>query len=105
MGIRFWRKAEKVIRVSPREAKLIAAAEAESASGRVQELDSDDNMPATALKPLVAKRNGKGFKNLTFDGNLYETKFIDDVNERFAQAELIEKQKRPRQESNLRPRD
>ena len=94
MGIRFWRKAEKVIRVSPREANLIAAAEAEAASGRVQELDSDDNMPATALKPLIAKRNGKGFKNLTFDGNLYETKFIDDVNERFAQAELLEKQKR-----------
>jgi hypothetical protein len=105
MGIRFWRKAEKVIRVSPREAELIAAAEAESASGRVQELDSEDNMPATALKPLIAKRNGKGFKNLTFEGNLYETKFIDDVNERFAQAELLEKQKRPRQESNLRPRD
>jgi hypothetical protein len=105
MGIRFWRKAEKVIRVSEREAKLIAAAEAESANGRVQELDSDDNMPATALKPLIAKRNGKGFKNLTFEGNLYETKFIDDVNERFAQSELLEKQKRPRQESNLRPRD
>ena len=94
MGLRFWRKAEKVIRVSPREATLIAAAEAESASGRVQELDSDDNMPATALKPLIAKRNGKGFKNLAFDGNLYETKFIDDVNERFAQAELLEKQNR-----------
>lgn len=94
MGIRFWRKAEKVIRVSPREAELIAAAEAESASGRVQEIDSDDNMPTTTLKPLIAKRNGKGFKNLTFDGNLYETKFIDDVNERFAQAELLEKQKR-----------
>jgi hypothetical protein len=51
-------------------------------------------MPATALKPLIAKRNGKGFKNLTFDGNLYETKFIDSVNERFAQAELLEKQNR-----------
>jgi hypothetical protein len=105
MGIRFWRKADSVIRVSPREAELIADAEAEAANNRVQEIDSDDNMPATALKPLISKRNGKGFKNLTFQGNLYETKFVDEINERFAQAELIEKQKRPRQESNLRPRD
>lgn len=94
MGIRFGRRAERVIRVSTREAELIAAAEAESSSNRVQELDSDDNMPATALKPLIAKRNGKGFKNLTFEGNLYETKFIDDVNERFTHAELLEKQNR-----------
>jgi hypothetical protein len=83
-----------VIRVSPREAKLIADADAKSASGRVQDLDRDENMPETALKPLVAKRNGRGFKSLTFQGNLYETKFIDDVNERFAQAELLEKQNR-----------
>jgi hypothetical protein len=105
MGIRFWRKAERTIRVSRREAELIAAAEAEASGNRIEEVGSDDNMPPTALKPLIAKRNGKGFKNLTVEGNLYETKFIDDVNERFAQAELLEKQKRPRQESNLRPRD
>jgi len=50
-------------------------------------------MPPTALKPVVAKRNGKGFKNLTAQGNLYETRFMDEVNERFAQADLAEKRK------------
>jgi len=88
-----FRKKTKSILVSPREAQLIAAAEAESAGSRVTPIDSDDNMPPTALKPVVAKRNGKGFKNLTAQGNLYETRFMDEVNERFAQADFAEKRK------------
>jgi hypothetical protein len=92
MKIRFWQKSKNIL-VSPREAQLIAAAEAEAAGTREIALDSDENMPPTALKPLIAKRNGKGFKNLTFQGNLYETRFIDDINERFAQAELTDKRK------------
>jgi hypothetical protein len=83
MGILFWRKP-RTTKVSERELELIRLAEAEAAGNRVVELDSDDNMPPTALKPLIAKRNGKGFKNLTFQGNLYETNFMDDVNRRFA---------------------
>jgi hypothetical protein len=43
---------------------------------------------------MVGKRNGKGFKNLTFSGNLYETNLVDDINKRFEENELIEKRKR-----------
>jgi hypothetical protein len=94
MKIRFLQKSKSIL-VSPREAQLIAAAEAEAeaAGNRELSLDNQDNVPPTALEPLIAKRNGKGFKNLTFQGNLYETRFIDDINERFAQAELTDKRK------------
>lgn len=92
MKIRFLQKSKSIL-VSPREAQLIAAAEAEAAGNRELSLDNQDNMPPTALEPLIAKRNGKGFKNLTFQGNLYETRFIDDINERFTQAELTDKRK------------
>jgi len=94
MRIFFWRKPRRIL-VSDRELELIKKAEAEVGRQKVGDLDSDDNMPPTALKMMVAKRNGKGFKNLTFSGNLYETNLIDDINKRFADNELIEKQKRP----------
>ena len=80
----FFRRKRRTVKVSARELELIRQAEVEATGNRVVELDSDDNMPPTALKPLLAKRNGKGFKNLTVQGNLYETNFIDDVNRRFA---------------------
>jgi hypothetical protein len=93
MRLFFWRKP-RTIKVSAREAELIRKAQAEVAGKTFDELDSDDNMPPTALNQMVAKRNGKGFKNLTFSGNLYETNLVDDINKRFEDNELIEKQKR-----------
>jgi hypothetical protein len=90
----FWRKP-RTVNISERELDLIHKAQSEAAGETFLELGSEDNMPPTALKMMVAKRNGKGFKNLTFSGNLYETNLIDDINKRFADNELIEKQKRP----------
>lgn len=78
----------KTIRVSQHELDLIRAAEAEARGQSVEELDSDDNMPPTLIKMLAAKRNGKGFKNLTAQGNLYENKTFDDINKRFEENEL-----------------
>ncbi len=89
-----FRKKPRVIEVSQRELDLIRLAEAEAAGNRLVEVDSDDNMPPTALKQIVAKRNGKGFKNITVQGNLYETNFMDEVNRRFEENEIIEKRKR-----------
>jgi hypothetical protein len=93
MRFLFWRKP-RVIQVSAREFELIRKAQAEAAGQTGDELDSDDNMPPTALNMLVAKRSGKGFKNLTFSSNLYETKLIDEINKRFEENEIIEKRKR-----------
>ena len=42
----------------------------------------------------IAKPNGRGFRNITVQGNGYETNFIDSVNKRFDENERIEKQKR-----------
>ncbi|MEN9730714.1 MAG: hypothetical protein RL488_24 [Actinomycetota bacterium] len=93
MRLFFWRKP-RTIKVSERELELIRKAQAEAAGKTVEELDSDDNMPPTALNQMVGKRNGKGFKNLTFSGNLFETNLVDDINKRFEDSELIEKRKR-----------
>ena len=90
MGIMFWRKP-RTVKVSQRELELIRMAEAEAAGNRVVEVDSDDNMPPTALKPLVSRRDGKGFKNLTFQGNAYETNLVDDVNRRYKENEQLDK--------------
>ena len=69
-------------------------AEAEATGAIPPESSSDDNMPPTALKMSVAKPNGRGFRNITVQGNGYETNFIDSVNKRFDENERIEKQKR-----------
>ncbi len=92
MKFLFWRKP-RTLKVSARELELIKKAEAEAGGKELAEYDSDDNMPPTASRMMVAKRNGKGFKNLTFSGNLYETNLIDDINQRFAENEIREKRK------------
>ena len=90
MGIIFWRKP-RTVKVTEREIELIRQAQAEASENRVVELDSDDNMPPTALKPLVSRRDGKGFKNLTFQGNAYETNLVDDINRRLKENEQLDK--------------
>jgi hypothetical protein len=93
MGILFWRKP-KTVRLTPEQVELLRRADAESAGRTPAELDSEDNMPPTALKQQVAKRNGKGFKNLTFQGNAFESNAMDEINKRFEENDLINKQKR-----------
>ena len=92
MRIFFWRKP-RIIQVSERELELIRRAQAEAAGVTVEELDSQDNMPPTALNMAVAKRNGRGFKNLTSPGNGFETNLVDEINQRFADNEINEKRK------------
>ena len=91
---RFLRRTTRTIKVSQREAELIAQAEAEANGSTSTDSSGDENMPPTVLKMSIAKPNGRGFRNITVQGNGYETNFIDSVNKRFDENERIEKQKR-----------
>lgn len=92
MRLFFWRKP-RTIKVSARESELIRKAQAEAAGHTLEELDSQDNMPPTALNMSVSKRDGKGFKNFTIPGNGYASSLVDDINQRFADNDLADKRK------------
>ncbi len=92
MRIFFWRKP-RTIHVSERELELIRRAEAEAAGITVEELDSQDNMPLTAMSMSVAKQDGKGLRNVISPRNGFETNLVDDVNRRFSENEINDKRK------------
>jgi len=90
----FFRRKSRTIKVSQREAELIAQAEAEAKGSTPADSSGDDNMPPTVMKMSISKPNGRGFRNITVQGNGYETNFIDSVNKRYEENERIAEQKR-----------
>ena len=82
------------VEMTPREIELIRLADLEASHGREDASKASSNMPPTSLNMSISKPDGKGFRKLTFQGNLYETNFMDDVSQRFEENELIEKQKK-----------
>jgi hypothetical protein len=90
MGLLFWRKP-RVIHVTERERDLILMAQLEATGNPVDEIESNDNMPATVLNMSLAKQDGKGLRNAISQSNGFETNLIDEINQRFGDTKSSRK--------------